>query len=253
MSDQLSFQEARKLLDDCATVLDGLIIDEDNEQQVLVAILFARGLEIFRAVVAVLQQAHVYAARILARALLESTFAIIALVHDERTLPRYIYTAECERLRDVNRLLDARSVRVPGLSRSELKRRKAAIELRLKGATSHEVNVEDLARWSGMHDWYLRQYSLWSLTAHASPRDMMEHLTLSPDGTIREVDLHRRHDDSGPLLASCSLLLLRAHQAMAELFEFDDDVESRYQPLFRRLLDESTESQPSQASEDEGA
>jgi len=210
----------------------------ENDRQVLVAILFARILETFRALLSTLEGGHTHAGRILARSLLEATFALVALVRREETLERYVATGECDRLSWVNQLLDSLTLRVPGLPRSRLRAIKREIEADISkyDLEKMKINTEDLARWAKMHDSYLREYALWSLTVHASERDFRHHLVVGPAGRIEEVDLHRRPDEAVPLLSASALNLLRAHEALAELWGFDTgSSEAEYKRLFEVL------------------
>lgn len=256
MSESDVFQQARLLLDSCRVELDALRIDTEDDKQVLAAILFARQLEVFRALSSVLEASHIFAGRILARSLLEAGFALIALEKDDRTLDRYVATGEIDRLKWVNQLLDARSVHVPGLGRRRLKEMREQISAdvaRLAELGISDVNVEDLARWAGLHDWYLRQYALWSKTTHASVQDFKEHLVVSPDGGIEEVDLHSRPDEAIPMLSSCGLILLKSHTALVKLFGQDSaTLESSYESFFRVLLGKDVQEEGDDDPDDEG-
>lgn len=249
-------EQARLLLDSCREELDSLRIDTDDDKQVLAAILFARQLEVFRALASVLEESHIFAGRILARSLLEAGFTLIALEKDERTLDRYVVTSETDRLKWVNQLLDARSVHVPGLGRRRLKAMKEEISAdlaRLAELGITDVNVEDLARWAGLHDWYLRQYALWSKTTHASVQDFRDHLVVSPDGGIEEVDLHSRPDEAIPVLSSCGLILLKSHTALVRLFGRDSaTLELKYESFFRALLGKDVQEEGDDDPDDEG-
>jgi hypothetical protein len=230
------FSEAESLLAQCQTELDALHLDTEEDKKVLVAVVYARAIHLFRGLLVVLRAGHVYPGRVVARALLESVFIGVALVRDKRTLGRYVESSEVVRQKWINSLLNSPTVFVPGLSRRRLRVLKAEVDANVEEHGLKDLNVEDFARWAKMHDIYLREYSLWSLTTHASVGDFKDHFAIDEHGDLTAIDLHHSPAETTPVLSTCSLAFLKLHHAVAQLFELDvSALEKKFEPFFASL------------------
>lgn len=244
------FKEADVLLARCKDELDSLHVDAEDDKQVLVAMVYARAIHLFRGLLPLLRARHVYAGRVVARALLEAVFTGVALVREKRAMRRYVEVGEVARLKWINSLLNSPTIHVRGMSKASLRALKKRIEASVKRYDLKDLNTEDLARWAKMHDTYLREYALWSLTVHASERDFKDHLTVDSNGDLAAVDLHHTPEEALPILSTSSLAFLRLHQAAGELFAIDaGEIDTKFEPFFVALQEQFA---AQDAEDDEG-
>jgi len=156
----------------------------DRLDHTIPALLYSRTLTHYQASVLATERAMISPAEALARAALESTFALVAIARRKATVRDLVRNDEFHRLRllnNIRRLRDAGQLEItPSLSDQKLT---CCIErLKARRKMRSEIGPGQLARWAKLERLYLTSYATLSLVAHSNLRDMETELALDSKG-----------------------------------------------------------------------
>lgn len=138
-------------------------------------VLFARMMELYQAVLLVVDRGSRSGTRVLFRAFLEAFFHFAAIHKDSSYLEEYLDQFENERKSLINRI---RKTDDPALE--DLRRPiDDSLIAELQNIEVRRVNIEEVARRGGCHNIYVTAYALLSRSVHSSAGDLEAHLALN--------------------------------------------------------------------------
>ncbi|NOX44056.1 MAG: hypothetical protein GXP19_10035 [Gammaproteobacteria bacterium] len=148
----------------CQTIVFGLKLDADNNQQVLVASLYLKILSTFQAVQLLVEKEMLNESKTLVRSMMEAMFALVAIAKDPKIATRFIEDDHTQRLK-----LSISYAGLPLKLKKSLKPRLTKIinsslnGLNKPSAKTHDITpltVETLAQKAGLQEDY---YSIFAL------------------------------------------------------------------------------------------
>ncbi len=226
LCDSLSRQTLSFLLD--------LHVRNRDKRQLLTSSLLARSFQVHLTCLQSTERGLDAPSDVLLRALLEVVFTICAIARSPDVLERYITDDDIQRLKLLHAI---RATKSPNLA---FGRAAATDELRnelkakVKLGAPTPVDVEELARRAGLHDWYVGIYRVLSQTAHATVRDIERYFVLNDTGDeIEALRLTPSDAETPRLLKTAGSFLLTALNAAGFIFDIDFSAASeRYKGTF---------------------
>ena len=214
-------------------------IQNRDPQQLLVATLAPRALEHFQSAIVLLERGLVASGAAVTRALLESVFAVRALIRDESFVERYIASDLPHRKKLINKL---KQNAYPVFEEANAAIRDEDVEsldIEIVEHDARSISAEELSRAAGMHDWYLSAYSMLSQPVHSSVREMDRYLTIDALGEVKALQYGPSSEEIPHLVLTACRAVLLGVGAAAEFFskpvftaqEHLDFIESRLAEL----------------------
>jgi hypothetical protein len=207
-------------------------------QEVLVTILFGRCLSAFQSAVLHAERGMILEGRYGLRAMLETTFALVANAKGEGFADRYLHDDFHRHVQLVDACLrmTPEGKKFHKLDTDDLRTIRAASQKEIDKAKSKPLKVWQTAKAAGMQDHYNTAYGLLSNTAHASVRDLDYHVIPTDDGQdIKKFGFGPRPEKSDDLLMqACDYLLIGAY-ALLDVFEHPE-FQRAYSAHHRRFV-----------------
>ncbi|SRR6266581_937515 len=208
-----------------------------SNQQLLVTILYGRCLSAFQTTILLAERGLVLEARYVLRAMLETTFALVATARDADFCQRYVDDDEyrlldlvkaCLRLEPAMRSFHA-------LDEQDLRKRKQDAEQNIKSRKLKPLKVKDVADAASMLGHYETSYRLLSNTAHASVRDLDYHIVATKDqADIEKLGWGPQTGKSADvIMQACDDVIISAY-AVLQLFE-RPELNNAHAALHRRF------------------
>ena len=206
----------------CQTSMLELEPHSQDVQEMLVATLYLRVVSNYQGVVLLLERGMVPEARVLARAMLEAIFTLVALANKPELAKDYVYEDHHSRLKFLRKHKQLHGGKLPNDgSEAEI----LALEKELK----NDINVqqsktrttEKWAEEAGLLPWYLTAYALLSTSVHSKVKDLERYLIFDKKGEIREFKWGP--DDTGMNLIFITIIegLLVSFKSVLKVFGKD--------------------------------
>jgi hypothetical protein len=220
----------------CLRLLWSLQPKRRKNQQLVVSILFARCLSAFQGAILLAERGMILESRYVLRALLETTFALVANASDKDFCENYIHDDDHRLLTLVNACLrlPPEMKRFHKLEEEELERTKERAKRAIEARKSKALKVATIAARAGLMSHYDTIYRILSNAAHASVRDLDYHIIPTPDDEIDKLGWGpqvAKVPDS--IMQACDYLLI-ACRGVLETFQ-RPELENQFAALHRRF------------------
>lgn len=236
------FALAQELNRECHRFLDGRSVDLGSELQITTSVLFARMLELYQAIVLVVDRGMAAPARVLFRAFLEAFFHFSAIHRDSEYLEAYLKQFHVQRKALVNRIRNSKSPLLEGLRQPIDESLLSEIKETIKQEGARKVSIEEVARKADLYEIYVTAYAVLSRAVHSSPSDLESHLRYNAEEEAIEGFRY------GPSAEETARTICLARMCMAEALNqisntFEEDRRescSKLKETFQRVLDAQT-------------
>lgn len=158
----------------------------DDKQQLLVALLFARLLELYQSTLVLTERGSISAARSLLRVMCEASFYIRACAKDAAFIDEYV---QDDRIRQ-KQLIDALTAIPPEANAvaaeilEDLKRQAAELRSQIKADKQGALKAIDTAERADLLDFYRLFFVPYSNSVHSAVRDLNTHVVENAKGDI---------------------------------------------------------------------
>ena len=155
--------------------------------EMLASTLYLRVVSNYQGTVLLLERGMMSESRVLARAMLEAIFSLVAIGNDPSLAYDYVYEDRNSRLKFLQKFMELHHGKLPeGSSETEIQK----LEKELKDdIVSNPRKVRTTKEWAQEADllsWYLTAYPLLSMSVHSKVRDLEQYLILDDKGEIKE-------------------------------------------------------------------
>jgi hypothetical protein len=154
--------------------LHGRAVRISDTRRLTSIVLFARMMELYQAVLLVVDRGSRSGARVLFRAFLEAFFHFAAIHKDSAYLDEYLDQFENERKSLINRIRNTDDPALEDLRRPI----DGTLVAEIQNIDIRRVKIEEVARRGGCHNIYVTAYALLSRSVHSSAGDLEAHLAL---------------------------------------------------------------------------
>lgn len=168
---------AEELNRECHAFLDGRTVNISDPKILTSIVLFARMMELYQAVLLIVNRGARSGARVIFRAFLEAFFHFAAIHKDFAYLDEYLDQFAHERRALINRIRNTSDPALEHLRRPI----DAALVAEIQNIESRRVNIEEVARRGECHSIYVTAYALLSGSVHSSVGDLETHLALDQE------------------------------------------------------------------------
>lgn len=240
------FKLAEKFNRHCHEIVAGLIIHQDEGQQILGAALYVRVLGFYQAALLVTERGMSNEAKVLLRSLLEATFTIRAIASSPEVMREYIAADQRQRLSVFRRVQNNpsgfKAVLADGRE-GEIEALIAEVEADVQTNKPKKLHVSYLAEKAGLKDTYDTAYVLFSGTVHSAVRDLEQYLQLNAEGSISEMKWGPDGSDIDRLLITTIECASHSLRAVEALFNLDPVLHDALLKEFGHLARGTTEQQ----------
>lgn len=153
------------------------LIGESPEKLVLLS-LYMRSLTIYQSIFFLIEKGFYAEPKILLRSLIEALFCLSASTKDPSIIQVLRLKDERQKLKMVNKIINSNTTMRCFQNKLEMESIKQEIEKRIEIFSVKEINVEELAKLAGLHDYYLTVYSLLCLAVHNNYTDLEANLVI---------------------------------------------------------------------------
>ena len=205
----------------------------DDKQELMVALLFARVLELFQSVVVLAERGSISAARCLLRVMCEASFYIRACAKDSSFIDEYV---QDDRIRQ-KQLVDALTEIPPEANAvaedvlDDLKRQANELRAQIKADRQSPLRAADTASRADLLEFYRLFFVPFSNSVHSAVRDLNTHVVETEAGHIASL---RWGPDSGRVETTVDTavqLFFVAMHALLQIFP-RPEVEAEFQCLW---------------------
>ncbi len=199
-----------------------LDINKENPDELVTAILYARTISTYQALILVSERGMLQQVKMLLRCMLESLFPLVAISENEGYSKELISEDEIERLKALNKLIRYKERNGEEDKDLEDARRLAATVKQNIGKNGiKKIGVEDTARKAKLIDWYDTIYSHLSNTIHPSMRSLEEHLHIDADNDLEALKNESETEGLDTLYIAAIESMLFAVKAIGRLFKIE--------------------------------
>lgn len=198
------------------------VIHKENPDELVAAILYARTISTYQALILVSERGMLQQVKMLLRCMLESLFPLVAISENEGYSKKLISAEEIERLKALNKLI--RYKERNGEKDKDLEDAKglaATVKQNIEKNGIKKIKVEDSAKKAKLFDWYDTAYSLLSNTIHSSMRSLEEHLHIDADNNIEALKNEPETEGLDQLYRIAIESMLYAVKAIGRLFKIE--------------------------------
>jgi hypothetical protein len=237
------FVLAQELNRECHRFLDGRRVDPKSKLQVTTSVLFARMVELYQAIVVVIDRGMVTPGRIIFRVFLEAFFHFFAIHRDSEYLNEYLNQFHVQRKTMVNRIRNSTSPHLEELRRPIDINLVAEIRQTLDEKGVRKVSIEEVARKADLHDIYVTVYEVLSRAVHSSASDLESHLDYNTEKeTIQGFRYGPSSEETARVVCLAGLAMAEALEQMFSNFGEDRrELCSKLKSSFQGLLREQTD------------
>lgn len=175
--------------------------------ELLLASLYLRTLHNYQGTLLMIERGMVTQGRVLARAMLDSVFPLVAIAKDHSFAETYAHNHLLQQVKYLEKAKKLTSARIPEIDDPKSSARAEELRSEIKRHGVKEIKTEQLAQRAGLTEWYLTAYALLSGTVHSRAGDLEEYLVMNPEGEIKEFDW-------GPRTKGLKTLMLSAIETM---------------------------------------
>lgn len=194
-------------------------VRHQDGEAIIIATLLLRSLEHYQSSIILLENGVVSSARVVVRALMETTFRLGATVREEGFYKKFILEDLLYRKEVANKIKNNKHGFLRGsqgvITDEALERLGREIELH----KPKKFRIEELSQLAGMHDWYIGVYGLLSKAVHTQIRDLEEYLTVNDNNEVKELKYAPQLQEIPLLILTSSELILYAAYFFEERFQ----------------------------------
>ena len=241
-SHQESFVEifalAKELNRECHRFLDGRSVDPGSELQITTAVLFARMLELYQAIVLVVDRGMAAPARILFRAFLEAFFHFSTIYRDCEYLDVYLKQFHVQRKALVYRIRNSKLPLLEGLRQLVDESLLSEIKETIKQEGARKVSIEEVAKKANLYEIYVTAYAVLSRAVHSSPSDLESHLRYNAEKEVIEGFRYGPcAEETARAICLAGMCMIEALEQISNMFEEDRREScSKLKESFQRVL-----------------
>jgi hypothetical protein len=188
-------------------ILLSMKIDNENLQQILVALWFNRLLSHFQAIILLMERGMLFEAQIILRTLTEVSFSLVAVAENASLAQDFLKDDKVQQLKSLNTYMN-----LPKHLRTQDQKQHDSI-LKIIENLKCEIcknnykglKTEYIAQKANMTDNYNTIYASLCSTVHSRIRDLESHLLLTKDDNIKQLNW-------GPDVSGLDMVLLSANE-----------------------------------------
>jgi hypothetical protein len=163
-----------------------LNVHSKNAQELMVTTLLIRCLSHYQASIILCQRGMIPDARIVARALIEAMFILVAISKKPHLAVQYAQEDEFQRLKAIKKYHQLHGAPPPGWSERQMADFEAEVKKTIDAKSLKSRLTEDWAREADMHSWYLSPYFDLSESVHVKSRDISVHIVTNSESEPKE-------------------------------------------------------------------
>ncbi len=209
----------------CQQLQYKLNIQKENSDQIVAAVLYARTLSTYQALILASKRGMAQQVKMLLRCMFESLFPLVAIAENKGYSIDLITAEEVERLKSVNKLIRYKE-RIGEKDKVYNDSKKFAAEIKkiIEEKGIKKIGIADAAEKAGLIDWYDTAYSILSNTIHASMRSLEEHLHIGSDGNLEALKNEPELECFDQLYTTAIESMLYAVKAIEKIFNREEDI-----------------------------
>jgi len=225
---------AETLNRECHAFLNGCTVTISDTKQLTSIVLFARLMELYQAVLLIVDRGSRSGTRVLFRAFLEAFFHFAAIHNDSSYLDEYLDQFEHERKSLINRI---RYTSDPALEDFRQPIDDTLIA-EIQNIDVRRVNIEEVARRGDCHNIYVTAYALLSRSVHSSAADLEAHLALDVESkTIKGFRYGPTDEETARTVGLAGVTLAEALREISKDFAEDrTEICERFVASFKSFL-----------------
>ena len=151
---------------------------ENVYQELVLAVLFIRALQIFQSIIILAEKGIDSATRILIRALMEVMFTLVACAKSKEVAKKYILNDKIDSLKTIRRVKQYKGdPLLPNIKKMLTHEQSLSDEI--KNEKIVPISIEEMSKLAGLHSHYLTVYDVLSRTAHVKIKDIEQNLNFS--------------------------------------------------------------------------
>lgn len=213
---------------------------KDDKQQLMVALLFARLLELYQSVLVLAERGSISAARALLRVMCEATFYMRASQKDPAFIDAYV---QDDRFRQAQ-LIEALTAIPPEANAvapeilEDLKRQAAQLRAQIKADKQSWLKAADTAALADLLDFYRLFFVPYSNAVHSAARDLNSHVVENDQGSIASLRWGPDSANVEDIVDACMQIFFVAVHAQLQVFpnpEFDKEFENLWREHKARI------------------
>jgi hypothetical protein len=163
-----------------------LNVHSKNAQELLVTTVLIRCLGHYQASIILCQRGMIPDARIIARALIEAMFILVAISKNYRLAVEYAHEDEFQRLKAIQRYRQMHNAPPPGWTEGQMAAFEAQVKKTINDKSLKKRTTECWAKEADMHSWYLSPYFDLSESVHVKSRDVSVHIITNSENEPKE-------------------------------------------------------------------
>lgn len=225
---------------------------KDNNQQLVVTLLFARILSHYQCALVLAERGAVVSAKAVMRVMLEAAFTLGACVKDPTFLDLYVKDDRKRRADMIEALLDlpAEEIAVPREELEQLEQDASSLRLEIREDKLPKLGAYYTAKRAELLDFYRLFYVPYCNAVHTAVRDLASHVNEGPTGDIASLKWGPESAEVDDLVdAAIQIIFAAAHLTLQIFPQPDQDKEfeylwaeqkSRLEQKTKRLKDQRT-------------
>ena len=184
-------------------------LDAHNQviHELMLASLYLRTLHNYQGAILMAERGMVTQARVLARAMLDSIFPLVAISKDHEFAKVYAENHLLQQVKYYEKAKKLENARIPEIDDPKNLEKEEELRKQIKDLGVKHITTEELARRADLYEWYLTAYALLSGTVHSRAGDLEEYLVLTEEQEIKELDW-------GPRTKGMKTLMMTAIESM---------------------------------------
>lgn len=164
-----------------------LNVHSNNAQELLMASILVRCLSHYQASIILCRCVMIPDARIIARALIEAMFILVAISKDYGLAVEYAQEDEFDRLKAIQKYREMHKAPPPGWTEAQMVDFEAKVKKSIDEKSLKKRTTENWAKEADMHSWYLAPYFDLSESVHVKSRDVSVHIITNSEDEPKEL------------------------------------------------------------------
>lgn len=234
------FDFVEKLNEVANSVLINLSVNNEDEQQLLIACLYQRALTAYQGLVLLAERGMTAEVTILLRSLLEVLFRVGAIAKSKEIAQAYILEDEAHRRKFINKFKLLSAERRASLGNPLLDDLLASINKNIKDRDIKELKTQWFAEKAGLEEFYHSAYSIFSGTVHVNVRDLESILVTDENGKVTSLNYGPNDREFNNLILTAAESLIFTIHAVLSVFKIEektivDDIHQEFIQLHEEL------------------
>jgi len=200
-------------------------IDAHNKdiQEILVVSLYIRSLNNFQSVIILCERGMMPETRIMARAMLEVTFILCAIVKDPQLANDFVNEDQEKRITYIKKLRQLQRERPDNTEMLKIDAMEKELEENIEKIDIYERTTKEWAEKAGLLKLYLTAYTIFSSSVHAKISDLEQSVIVSEQDEIKGFNWRPDDFEMDSVLSTAIEVILVGLHATMTLFNLSKD------------------------------